>query len=72
MVNLIVDGKEIQAREGMTLLGACGKAGADKEIDANKNFCKYFILVVSWNNDQQLTQERKESDLIYLSVQRLS
>ena len=29
MVNLIVDGKEIQAREGMTLLGACGKAGAD-------------------------------------------
>ena len=47
-------------------------SGADKEIDANKNFCKYFILVVSWNNDQQLTQERKESDLIYLSVQRLS
>ena len=27
MVNLIVDGKEIQAREGMTLLGACGKQG---------------------------------------------
>ena len=29
MVNLIIDGKEIQAQEGMTLLGAACKAGVD-------------------------------------------
>ena len=29
MVNLIIDGKEIQASEGMTLLDACGLAGVD-------------------------------------------
>ena len=29
MVNLIIDGKEIQVNEGMTLLGAAGKAGVD-------------------------------------------
>lgn len=46
--------------------------GADKEVDSNKKFCKYFILVVTWDNAQQLTQEKKESDLIYFSVQRLS
>ena len=46
--------------------------GADKEVDANKKFCKYFILVVTWDNAQQLTQEDKESDLLYFSVQRLN
>ena len=46
--------------------------GANKEIDSNKKFCKYFILVVTWNNAEQLTQEKKESDLIYFSVKRLS
>ena len=29
MVNLTIDGTEIQVKEGMTLLGACGKAGVD-------------------------------------------
>ena len=29
MVNLTIDGKQIQAKEGMTLLGAAGMAGAD-------------------------------------------
>ena len=46
--------------------------GSDKEVDANKKFCKYFILVVTWDNAEQLTQEKKESDLIYFSVQRLN
>ena len=46
--------------------------GNDKELDANKQFCKYFILVVTWDNAQQLTQEKKESDLIYFSVKRLN
>ena len=46
--------------------------GDDSEVDANKNFCKYFILVVTWNNAQQLTQVDKESDMIYFAVQRLS
>lgn len=46
--------------------------GNDKEIDANKRFCKYFILVVTWNPSQQLLQEDKESDLIYFSVKRLN
>lgn len=46
--------------------------GADKEVDSNKKFCKYFILVVTWLPSQQLTQEEKESDLIYFAVQRLN
>ena len=29
MVKLTIDGKEVEAREGMTLLGAAGKAGVD-------------------------------------------
>ena len=45
-------------------------SGENKEIDSNKKFCKYFIIVVTWNDEQQALQEDKESDLIYLSVQR--
>lgn len=39
------------------------------EIDANKQFCKYYILEVSWGNEQD-TQEDKETDMIYFSVER--
>lgn len=41
----------------------------DEEIDANKQFCKYFILRVSWG-DEQNTQVDKETDMIYFSVKR--
>ena len=40
------------------------------EIDVNKNFCKYFILVVTWDEAVQALQEKKESDLVYFSVLR--
>ena len=41
----------------------------DDEIDANKQFSKYFILRVTWG-DEQNTQVEKETDLIYFSVKR--
>ena len=47
-------------------------SGDNKEVDANKNFCKYFILVVTWKDQEQSTQEDKETDLIYFSVERLN
>ena len=39
------------------------------EIDANKQFSKYFILEVSWGVDQQ--QGSKETDMIYFAVERI-
>ena len=41
----------------------------DAEIDANKQFSKYFILKVSWG-DEQTSQVGKETDMIYFSVKR--
>ena len=41
----------------------------DNEIDANKQFSKYFILKVSWGNEQT-TQVSKETDIVYISVKR--
>ncbi len=41
----------------------------DSEIDANKQFCKYYILEVSWGSEQN-TQEAKETDIIYFAVER--
>ena len=41
----------------------------NKEIDGNKQFCKYYILEVSWGSEQD-TQEDKETDMIYFSVER--
>ena len=41
------------------------------EIDANKQFCKYYILEVSWGSEQD-TQESKETDMIYFSVERIN
>lgn len=41
----------------------------DEEIDANKQFSKYFILRVTWG-DEQSTQVDKETDMIYFSVKR--
>lgn len=41
--------------------------------DANKNFCKYFILEVSWDEDEQDHQlASKETDMVYFSVKRIS
>lgn len=41
-------------------------------MDANKNFCSYFILEVTWDDTQQSAQTSKETDLIYFSVKRKS
>lgn len=40
--------------------------------EANKQFCKHFILEVTWNVAEQDTQTKKETDLVYLSVERTS
>lgn len=38
--------------------------------EANKQFCKHFILEVTWDIAEQDTQTAKETDLVYLSVER--
>ena len=38
--------------------------------EANKQFCKHFILEVTWVRAVQDTQTAKETDLVYLSVER--
>lgn len=38
--------------------------------EANKQFCKHFILEVTWDTAVQDTQTAKETDLVYLSVER--
>ena len=38
--------------------------------EANKQFCKHFILEVTWDRTVQDTQTAKETDLVYLSVER--
>lgn len=48
------------------------QATIDADQGANKQFCKYFILEVTWNNTVQATQTTKETDLVYFSVQRKS
>ena len=41
------------------------------EIDENnRTFCKYYILEVTWNTDQQASIINKETDMVYLSVDR--
>lgn len=42
----------------------------DVNSDNNKNFCKYFVLEVTWNEDEQANQTKKETDMIYFSVKR--
>lgn len=38
--------------------------------DANKQFCKYFVLKVTWNTTEQDANKKKETDMIYFSVLR--
>lgn len=41
------------------------------EIDANsRGFCKYFVLRITWDANEQKTQEKKETDMIYFSAKR--
>lgn len=40
------------------------------ESDANKQFCRYFILKVTWDPTVQATNVTKETDMIYFSVKR--
>ena len=40
--------------------------------DSNKNFCKYFVLEVTWNDNEQAAQTKKETDMVYFSVKRIS
>jgi len=49
------------------------QATIDSNQGANKQFCRYFILEVTWNYEvQSTTQTTKETDLVYLSVDRVS
>lgn len=48
------------------------QATINADQGANKQFCKYFILEVTWNNTVQATQTAKETDLVYFSVTRKS
>ena len=43
---------------------------SDSEIDENNGFCRYFILEVTWDDSEQETQEKKETDMIYFSAKR--
>ena len=40
------------------------------EVANKKDFCRYFILKVTWDRTEQTRQETKESDMVYLSVRR--
>lgn len=40
--------------------------------DANKQFCRYFVLRVTWNTEEQNANKKKETDIIYFSVERES
>ncbi|MGN0632877.1 MAG: hypothetical protein ACI4JW_03310 [Oscillospiraceae bacterium] len=40
--------------------------------DANKQFCRYFVLRVTWDTAEQDTNKKKETDMIYFSAQRTS
>ena len=46
------------------------QATINADQQSNKQFCKYFILEVTWNYAEQSNQTAKESDLVYFSVQR--
>lgn len=48
------------------------QATINADQGANKQFCKYFILEVTWDNTVQATQTAKETDLVYFSVTRKS
>lgn len=43
--------------------------GSD-DVANKKDFCRYFILEVTWNSTEQSHQVAKESDMVYLSVRR--
>lgn len=38
--------------------------------DANKKFCHYYILVVAWPNKDNITIEKKETDMVYITAER--
>ncbi len=38
--------------------------------DANKKFCHYYILVVAWPNKNNVTIEKKETDMVYITAER--
>ncbi|MCR5019993.1 hypothetical protein [Ruminococcus sp.] len=42
----------------------------DADPDSNKQFCKYFVLKVTWDPEVQRGNAPKETDMIYFSVKR--
>ena len=42
----------------------------DDEKDSQNAFSKYFILEVTWDEDNSSAHEKKETDMIYLSAKR--
>nr|MCR5796575.1 hypothetical protein [Eubacterium sp.] len=41
-------------------------------VSNKQDFCRYFILKVTWDRNEQARQETKESDMVYLSIERSS
>lgn len=42
----------------------------DADPDSNKQFCKYYVLKVTWDPEVQAVNTAKETDMIYFSVKR--
>ena len=40
----------------------------DADPDSNKQFCKYYVLKVTWDPEVQAVNTAKETDMIYFSV----
>ena len=39
--------------------------------DSNKKFCHYYVLEVTWNNRASMSFEDKETDMVYLTAERI-
>ena len=39
--------------------------------DSNKKFCHYYVLEVTWNNRASMSFEEKETDMVYLTAERI-
>ena len=43
----------------------------DPDVRSNKKpFCRYYILEITWNDSEQAGNESKESDMVFLAVER--
>jgi hypothetical protein len=47
------------------------QATIPSDQDSNKQFCKYFVLEITWKESEQNSQTSKETDLVYFTVKRI-